>query len=236
MDAFTSSGNYLGTNRIGRPLTDAEKRQLHKVLLENGYRQASAIALRFALKKAKNKARAEDLFGRANLRLVRTGWDPNAVTLLKRLLRLVWSEFTNAKHEEKVSRGAEEEFLREEGIQAEPPPATPARGDPLRPKSKEPAAASIEHKAISLEERQAELAEARKRYAELRARLSAKKDADSLEYLEHREQGRDEPKKMAEKSGRDVKVYYEAARRVHRMVERILAEKNGVAGGDEENE
>jgi hypothetical protein len=236
LDAFTSSGNYLGTDRLGRRLTDAERNRLDKLLRDHDFRAASIHAFRFAMKLRKSKGGAGDLMGRANLRLVRTGWDPNAVSLQRRLLRLVWSEYTNEKSETDAARRAEEVYLREQGIQEGVLPAAPARGDPLRPPSREPAAASIEQKAIALEEDHAELADRRKRFAELQARLRAKKDLVALEYLELRLKGTAEPKDMAEKAGRDVKLIYDAARRIHRMVETILAEKNGVDGGDEENE
>jgi hypothetical protein len=95
LDAFTSSGNYLGTDRIGRALTDPESRRLDKLLRDQGFRAASVHAFRFALKLAKTKGRAGDVVSRANLRLVCNGWDPNAVSLQRRLLRLVWSEFTH---------------------------------------------------------------------------------------------------------------------------------------------
>jgi hypothetical protein len=236
LDAFTSSGNYLGTDRLRRRLTDAERNQLDKLLRDHGFRAASIHAFRFALKLAKTKGRAEDLIGRANLRLVRTGWDPNAVSLQRRLLRLVWSEFTHDKREEAAARRAEEAFLREEGIQGPVPPAAPTRGDPLRPPSKEAAAPSIEQQAIALEEDHAELAERRKSFEKLRARLLAKKDAVAIEYLDQQLKGTDDVGKIAKNAGRDVKLIYEAARRIHRMVEKILAEKNGVDDGDGENE
>jgi len=68
LDAFTSSGNYFGTDRIGRRLTDAESRRLDKHLRDQGFRAASIHAFRFALKLAKTKGRAEELVSRANLR------------------------------------------------------------------------------------------------------------------------------------------------------------------------
>ena len=235
LDAFTSSGNYLGTARLGRPLTDAERNRLDKLLRDHDFRAASIHAFRFALKRTRTKGRAGDLVGRANLRLVRTGWDPNAVSLQRRLLRLVWSEFKNDKRETDAARRAEEVFLREEGIHEGVLPGAPKRGDPGRQK-REPAAPSIEQRAIALEEDHAELAERRKNFAELQARLRAKKDLLALEYLELRLKGTAEPKDIAEKAGRDVKVIYDAARRIHRMVEKILAEKHGVDRGDDEIE
>jgi hypothetical protein len=238
LDAFTSSGNYLGTNRIGRPLTDAESRRLDKLLIASGFRVVSVHAFRFALRLAKTKGRAEDVVSRANLRLVCTGWDPNVVSLQRRMLRLVWSEFTHDRREEVLGRRLEEEFLREQGIHGPVPPPAAARGDPLRPPPKEPAASSVEQEAIALEEEQAELADRRKKLDELIARLRANEDQVALEYLEFRRQGTVSPAEMVEACGRkvDVKVFYEAARRVQRLVERIAGEKPGAPRDDDENE
>ena len=61
---------------------------------------------------------------------MRTGWDPNVVPLVKRMCRLVWSEFHNQIRETDTARGAEEVFLREEGIHADPVHAAAARNDP----------------------------------------------------------------------------------------------------------
>jgi hypothetical protein len=235
LDAFTSSGNYLGTDRLGRRLTDGESKRLDKLLRDQGFRVASVRAFAFALKLTKGKGRAEDLVGRANLRLVRLGWDPNAVSLQRRLLRLVWSEYTNEKVESAAARRAEEVFLREQGIHEGVLPAAPARGDPLDPAPREPAAPSFEQRALALEEDKQELAERRKSFEELQARLRARKDTVALEYLELRLKGTEEPKDVAEKTGRDVKLIYEAARRIQRTVEKILAEKHGVRGDDDES-
>ncbi len=238
MDAFTSSGNYLGTDRIGRSLTDGESGRLDKLLRDHGFRAASVKAFRFALKLTKTRGRAQDVVSRANLRLVCTGWDPNAVSLQKRLLRLVWSKFTHDRREEVVGRRVEEEFLREEGIHGPVPPAAAARGDPLQPSPKEPAVSSIEQEAITLEEEQAELAARRKKLDALIERLRANEDEVAIEYLELRRQGIVSPAKMVEACGRDVdvKVFYEAARRVQRLVERIAGEKPGARPGNDENE
>ncbi|HEY5317757.1 MAG TPA: hypothetical protein VIJ20_07235 [Solirubrobacteraceae bacterium] len=175
---------------------------------------------------------------RANLRLVCTGWDPNAVSLQRRLLRLVWSEFTHDRREEVLARRVEEEFLREQGIHGPVPPPAAARGDPLQPSPKEAAASSIEQEVITLEEEQAELAARRKKLDALIERLRAGKDEIALEYLELRRNGIVSPAKMVEASGRkvDVKVFYEAARRIQRLVERIAGEKPGARPGNDENE
>jgi hypothetical protein len=151
LEAITSSGNYLGTDRLKRALTNAERDQLAKVLRKHDFVGASVVALRFAYKLTRSRERARDLIGRMNERLVRWGWDPNAVPLKKRLCRLVWSEYTHEQEETALARRAEEAFLREEAIHAELPPAALRRGDPLRDKAAAPTAASHEQHVIRLE-------------------------------------------------------------------------------------
>src|SRR5260370_5955891 len=69
----------LGTDRLGRPLTDDEKKRFGALLREHDYPRMRLIALRFAYKLTRSKARAQDLMGRADLRFVRSGWDPDRV-------------------------------------------------------------------------------------------------------------------------------------------------------------
>src|SRR5262249_9360366 len=103
----------VGTDRLGRPLTAFEKECLGELLRVHDYVGARLVALRFALKLARNNpAAAQDLMGRADLRLVRWGWDPNEVPLVKRLCRLVWSEWTHAVAESDSAQRAEETFLK----------------------------------------------------------------------------------------------------------------------------
>src|SRR5579872_4272425 len=89
---FVAIVGILGTERLGRPLTPDEKAVFGALLREHDYPGARLVALRFAYKLARNVARAQDLMGRADLRLVRFGWDPKEVPLVQRLCRLVWSE------------------------------------------------------------------------------------------------------------------------------------------------
>src|SRR5260370_27590576 len=102
----------LGTDRLGRPLTPEESKRFGALLREHDYPGARLIALRFAYKLARTRNRAQDLMGRADLRLVRLGWDPAEVSLVRRLCRLVWSEWTHAVGESDAARKAEEGFLR----------------------------------------------------------------------------------------------------------------------------
>jgi hypothetical protein len=243
LDAITSSGNYLGTDRVKRALTNAERKALEKLLRKHDFVGASLVALRFAHKLTRSRERARDLIGRMNERLVRWGWDPNAVPLKKRLCRLVWSEHTHEREETALARRAEEAFLREEAIHAELPPAALRRGDPLRDKAAAPTAASHEQHVIRLEEereddarRAADLAESRADLAKLRDGFLAKKDDVNVLYLDQRIAGVDDAKKMAENTGRNPEEFYAAQKRRRRAVERVLAEKNGVPPGDEEND
>ena len=114
----------VGTDRLGRPLTDEEKRHFGALLREHDYPGARLVALRFAYKLTRSRQRAQDLMGRADLRLVRFGWDPAKVTLVRGLCRLVWSEWTNEGAESAIARRAEEGFIRElevtEGLKLAP--------------------------------------------------------------------------------------------------------------------
>jgi len=243
LDAITSSGNYLGTDRLKRALTNAERDQLARVLRKHDFAGASLVALRFAYKLTRNRERARDLMGRANLRLMCTGWDPNEVALVKRLCRLVWSEHTHQKRETDASRRAEEAFLREEGIHGELPPAASQSGDPLRARKEGPVASSPEQHVLRLEEereedarREAKLVEMRGDLKKLRDVFVARKDEVNVLYLDHWMAGTEDVTKMAKDSGRDPEEFYAAQKRRRRVIERFLAEKNGVPPDDEENE
>jgi hypothetical protein len=243
LEAITSSGNYLGTNRLKRALTNAERDQLAKVLRKHGFVAASLVALLFAYKLTRGQERARDLMGRVNLRLVCTGWDPNEVTLVKRLCRLVWSEHTNQKHETDVARRAEEAFLAEQAVHAELPPAGPQRGDPLGAKKDGPVTPSFEQDLIRLEEEREDDARNAAKLTELRADLGklrdiflAKKDGVNVDFLDQWMAGTEDPATMAEKTGRDAAEFHLAQKRRKRVIERFLAEKNGVPPDDEENE
>ncbi len=243
MDAITSSGNYLGTDRLKRALTNAERDLLAKLLRKHGFVGASMVALRFAYKLTRNRERARDLMGRVNVRLVCWGWDPNAVSLLKALCRLVWSEHTHQVRETDVARRAEEGFLREEGIHGEQLPAVAQSGDPLRARKEGPVASSPEQEVIRLEEERADdariaaqLEEARANLAKLRAYFVSKKDAVNVLYLDQWMAGVEDVAKMVANTGHTPEEFYAAQKRRKRAVERLLAEKNGAPPDDEDNE
>jgi hypothetical protein len=236
LDAFTSSGNYLGTDRLKRRLTDAERDQLQKVLRKHDFVGASMVALRFAYKLTRNRLRAGDLMGRTNLRLLRWGWDPNDVALVKRLCRLVWSEHTHQKRETAVRRRAEEHFLDEEKARADAPLVAATHGDPLRPRKHEPVDPTFEQEAADEERSAAELGEMRADLAKLRACFVSKKDDVNVLYLDQWMAGVEDVAKMVENTGREPEEFYAAQKRRKRAVERLLAEKNGAPPDDEENE
>jgi hypothetical protein len=243
LDAITSSSNYLGTDRLKRALTNAERDQLQRVLGKHDFVGASMVALRFAYKLTRSREGARDLMGRVNVRLVCTGWDPNDVTLVKRLCRLVWSVYTHQERETDVARRAEEGFLREEGIHGEQAPVAPRRGDPLHAEKAGPLTPSHEQDLIRLEDERADdardaaqLAELRADLAKLRGVFRVKKDEVNLLYLDQWMAGTEDGTQMAEKTGRDPEDFYAAQKRRKRAVERLLAEKNGAPRDDEENE
>jgi len=206
----------LGTDRLGRPLTDDEKRRFGSLLREHDYPGARLVALRFAYKLARTRKRAKDLMGRADLRLVRFGWDPDRVPLVRCLCRLVWSEWTNATTETAAARRAEEGFLRELEVAGEV------------------SVPSIEQRAVRLEAERASRAEATVQLEKLRAAFEAAGDEVNLSWLKHAAEREPDLQKLAEAMGRDVTELYAAAKRRKRVVRRLLAEARGVEVPDED--
>jgi hypothetical protein len=210
----------LGTDRLGRPLTAEEKAAFSKLLREHDYVGARLVALRFAWKLARKRERAKDLMGRANLRLVRRGWDPAEVSLVRRLCRLVWSEWTNTLSESDAARKAEERFVREmevtEGLSVK----------------------SIEEQAAARATRLQEEAVAKAHVDKLRERLTKAGDEVNMLWLAfaiENEVDLGDVKEMARRSGRDVTEFYRAADRRKRLMRRIIAENNGVDDYDEDD-
>ena len=201
MTAFVGT-LYVGTDRLGRPLTNAESAELADVLRAHDFVGASSVALRFAYKKTRSHGRAQDLLGRVNLRLVRRGWDPREVTLVKRMCRLVWSEFTHEVEDGVLARRAEEIFLLQERAEG--------RSDPE-------VVAAQQQARFEAEARETE------RLESLRAVFVEAKDEVNLLWLDFQLKGIEEPAKMARESGRDPKEFYLAADRRKRHLERMLA-------------
>jgi hypothetical protein len=200
----------LGTDRLGRPLTDEEKKRLGALLREHDYPGARLVALRFAYKLTRSRTRAQDLMGRVDLRLVRFGWDPTEVSLVRRLCRLVWSEWTHAAGESDTARRAEEAYFREmeatEGLSVQ----------------------SVERQAADIEARSHAEAGAKAQLEKLRASFETAGDELNLLWLKHALDGETDLQKMADASGRDVTEFYAAAKRRKRVVMRLLAEERGV--------
>src|SRR5579872_3618687 len=103
----------LGTDRLGRPLTDDEKKRLGALLREHDYPGMRLVALRFAYRLTRSTSRAQELMARVDLRLVRLGWDPDEVSLVKCLCRYVWSEWTHSARGTERTRRAETAYYRE---------------------------------------------------------------------------------------------------------------------------
>ena len=102
---------------------------------------------------------------------------------------------------------------------------------------------SPEQHVIRLEEereedarREAKLGELRADLAKLRAYFVSKKDDVNVLYLDQWMAGVVDVAKMAENTDRDPEEFYAAQKRRKRVIERFLAEKNGVPPDDEENE
>jgi hypothetical protein len=202
----------IGTDKLGRPFTDEEKKRFGALLRQHDYPGARLIALRFAHNQCRSRQAAQDLMGRAELRLVRSGWDPEKVSLVRCLCRLVWSEWTHAAEETAARRKAEDAFLRE--VAAE----TGGAG------------ASPESRAIAGETR----LDAKASLDELRSSFEKAGDEVNLLWLDYSLKEIDDLEEMARLSKRDVREFYLAAERRKRHVKRLLAAKNGVKlEGDE---
>jgi hypothetical protein len=197
---------YVGTDRLGRPLTDPERKDLASLLRKHDFVGASMISLRFAFTLRHSKAAAQDLQGRANFRLVRQGWDPRVVTLVKCLCRFVWSEHTHEKRETATARKAEEVFLREHGISHSPSPED-----------------LVTRRVTEQEEEE----RAKQKTEALRAAFVEARDEVNLLWLDYRLKGVDDPGKMAALSGRDPKEFYRATDRRNRHVARLIAAERG---------
>ncbi len=202
---------YVGTERLGRPLTDDEKKRFGALLREHDYPGARLVALRFAYKLTHSQGRAQELMGRVALRLVRFGWDPADVSLVRRLCRLVWSEWTHAVGDTEKARNAEEGYLRE--LEATEGPAV---------------APSTEQRAAALETAKASQAHASAQLEKLRAAFEAAGDAVNLVWLRRASEGETDLQKMATDSGRRVEEFYAAAKRRKRAVQRLLGQEHGV--------
>jgi hypothetical protein len=219
--ALLAIAAFVGTDRLGRPMTDEEKRHFGALLREHDYPGARLVALRFAYTLARGRAGAHDLMGRADLRLIRLGWDPREISLVKRLCRLVWSEATHAVGETDKARRAEEGFLREleatEGLSAQ----------------------SIEQRAVERHAHNEAHAHATRQIEKLREVFEKAGDEVNLFWLKcSLEAGADKVPslgQMAAGSGRDVTEFYAAAKRRNRAVRRLLAEERGLNYEEDED-
>jgi hypothetical protein len=200
---------FPGTDKLGRALTDVEKRDLAALLRAHDYVGCRIRALAFAFKLTNAREPARDLTGRADLRFVRVGWDPRLVTLVKRLCRLVWSEWTHESEESATARKAEEVFLSE--------------GEVLRGKH----ARTPEDQAVEIQERFDARTKATTHLDRLRTVFEQEKDAVNLLWLDYSLQEITDLGKMAELSGLDVSEFYNAAKRRPRIVKKVLAATRG---------
>jgi hypothetical protein len=209
-------GLIVGTDRLGRPLTNEEKRDTGKLLRAHDFAGACTVALLFARKLARTKQGADDLLGRAQLRLFRWGWDPNEVPLAKRMCRLVWSEWTNEANEKEKERAGEEGFLRE------------------MQETDQTVTQSAEAETVRLDEDREAKDDAKVSVERMRAAFLEAADAVNVAWLDFTLEGVIDLQEMARRSGRDVTEFYGAAKRRKRLVKRWLAEKTG--SRDEEDE
>lgn len=200
----------LGTDRLGRPLTDEEKKRFGALLREHDYPSMRLVALRFAYRLTRSTSRAQELMARVDERLVRLGWDQDEVSLVKCLCRYVWSEWTHSARATARTRRAETAYYREleatEGISVE----------------------SIERQAMEREVQRDAQALARAQVDKLRAAFEKAGDAVNLIWLDAALAGESDLQRMAADCGRDPRDFYAAAKRRKRAVMRLLAEERGV--------
>ena len=200
----------IGTDTLRRPLTPNEKRYFASLLRKHGFVQARLAALKFAHRKTGNPAKADDVLGRALVRLVREGWDPAEVPLKKRLMRLVWSEFTHEAADRRVQRQAEGRYVHE-----------------MRDYTPDHAL-SAEARRMAEVDRRRERMEAEVGLIQLKAEFQKRDDAVNLEWVAFREQGITSVDEMARKSGRQPREFYLAADRRRLVASRLIAARQGI--------
>jgi hypothetical protein len=200
---------YVGTDKLGRPLNDAEKMELAALLRKHDFVAASLEALGYAFGRTRNRAAAQDLLGRARDRLVRQGWDPRRVQLTVCLKRFVKSEASHELRAMATARKAEEGFVRERGLQHA---------------DEEP---SFEDRVCELETEQDQEARAKERIGELRAEFVKAGDTINQIWLDYRLAGVDQPAEMARLSGHDVNSFYRATDRRKRIVADLRERASG---------
>jgi hypothetical protein len=213
----------IGTDRLGRPLTDEEKKRFGALLREHDYPGKRLIALRFAHKLTRSYQRAQELMGRADLRLVRSGWDPAKLKLESALCRLVWSEWTHSASESTTAQKAEAAFMRELEVTEGHKPA----------EGSQRAVPSHEDQFTAHEAAEQARTKASVKLEKLRALFEKAGDAVNLLWLKFELDGVSDLQKMATASGRDVGDFYAAAKRRKRAVQRLLANEQGVPYDEE---
>jgi len=203
---------FPGTKKLDRPLTDAEKRDLAKLLRAHDFEGARLIATRFAYRKTYNMARARDLVGAACQALVEYGWDPARVSLIGCLNRFVWRAWTHELREARVQREAEIRFLEEQ--------------------AKNPGTTSPE-KLVEIRQRLDSLARLQRRKAEqalarMRAAFEKAGDEVNLLRMDFEAKGILALDEMARLRGREASEFYIAAKRRKRLILRLRDGEGGV--------
>lgn len=215
--AFLAIGAVLGTDRLGRALTDDEKKRFGALLREHDYPGARLVALRFAYGLTGRRVSARDLMGRVDLRLVRQGWDPSEVPLVRRLCRLVWSEWTHSTEADEAASKATERYFHE--LQATEGISVP----------------SAEQRVLDRGASQRARERAQAQLDKLRAAFVKAGDAINVAWLDAMREGVTDLQEVAKRLGRDVSELYRATDRRKRLVRRLLAEENGAPYNGEES-
>jgi hypothetical protein len=198
-------------------LTDDEKKRFGALLREHDYPDARLVALRFAYGLSGRRVSARDLMGRVDLRLVRQGWDPREVPLVRRLCRLVWSEWTHSTEADDAASRATERYFHE--LQATEGVSVP----------------SAEQRVVAQEASQRARERAQAQLDKLRAAFVKAGDVINVAWLDAMLDDVTDLQEVAKRLKCEVSELYRATDRRKRLVRRLLAEENGAPYHEEES-
>ena len=205
--------------RAPRSEPTAEQREaFDELLLGEDLEAAEMAAFEYALSlTGKNEAMATQLVKSARtLMWERASWDPDQCTLQAYLVGVVRTEWSNESRRARKERENEVEYLTEVATLDGPDARSP-----------EQLAMEEEERLENRDAAAAELEVFRQHFVDTR-------DEVNLKWIQFCLEGIEDPAKMAEATGWDVKEFYRARDRRVRYVERLLRDKRGEDDDDEE--